>query len=119
VPRPANGNGFEPTGCAVMLCDLDAFKQVNDRYGHATGDAIMCRVADRLTGLVLADDVKARGATLGARRVDVLYGPRSDNVNGRPVDDRSREARVRHADIPTPDPASTPGRLLSAADHSN
>jgi diguanylate cyclase (GGDEF)-like protein len=57
---PFAGNGFEPVSCAVMLCDLDAFKPVNDRYGHATGDQVLCRVADRLTGLVRADDVVAR-----------------------------------------------------------
>src|SRR3546814_15966341 len=37
---------------ALMLIDLDYFKQVNDTYGHADGDLVMCRVADILERVV-------------------------------------------------------------------
>ncbi len=32
----------------LLFCDCDGFKQINDNYGHETGDAIICMVADRL-----------------------------------------------------------------------
>jgi diguanylate cyclase (GGDEF)-like protein len=34
---------------ALMLFDLDGFKQYNDRYGHPAGDALLNRLGDRLT----------------------------------------------------------------------
>lgn len=32
----------------LLFCDCNGFKQINDNYGHETGDAIICMVADRL-----------------------------------------------------------------------
>nr|WP_249420190.1 GGDEF and EAL domain-containing protein [Rhabdothermincola salaria] len=45
---------------AVLLFDLDRFKQVNDAYGHSTGDALLERVADALRRVVRVGDVAAR-----------------------------------------------------------
>jgi diguanylate cyclase (GGDEF)-like protein len=45
---------------AVILMDLNGFKQVNDVYGHGVGDQVLTVVAQRLTGTMRDDDLAAR-----------------------------------------------------------
>jgi diguanylate cyclase (GGDEF)-like protein/PAS domain S-box-containing protein len=47
-------------GCALLFCDLDQFKEVNDQYGHAVGDLILAEVAARLVAVAGPDDLVAR-----------------------------------------------------------
>ncbi|MBI2307607.1 MAG: diguanylate cyclase [Rhodocyclales bacterium] len=66
---------------AVLFIDLDGFKPVNDRYGHATGDAVLIEVARRLSSAVRSTDVAARfggdefvlGVADVASKQDVAY----------------------------------------------
>lgn len=45
---------------ALLFIDVDDFKAVNDRHGHAAGDLVLCRLAERLQAAVRADDVVGR-----------------------------------------------------------
>ncbi len=45
---------------AVLYCDLDGFKEVNDTAGHAAGDAVLIETAARLQHVVRAGDTIAR-----------------------------------------------------------
>ena len=48
------------TRAALVYIDLDEFKPVNDRHGHAAGDAVLKAIAAALVGHVRASDVVAR-----------------------------------------------------------
>ncbi|MBS0446453.1 MAG: diguanylate cyclase [Proteobacteria bacterium] len=48
---------FEGT---MLLVDVDHFKAINDRHGHAVGDAVLVEFGRRLTGAVRADDLVVR-----------------------------------------------------------
>ncbi|HEU4675822.1 MAG TPA: EAL domain-containing protein [Motilibacteraceae bacterium] len=57
LERSADRPGAHPT---VLFADVDGFKSINDRFGHASGDAVLADVARRLASCVGPDDVVAR-----------------------------------------------------------
>ncbi|WP_454255638.1 GGDEF domain-containing protein [Pseudomonas sp. Marseille-Q8238] len=57
------------TSLALVFLDIDHFKQINDRFGHTTGDKALCHFADLLSQRLRANDLFCR---LGGEEFAVL-----------------------------------------------
>jgi diguanylate cyclase len=90
VVRQAAGDpGAAGKATFVLSCDLDGLKLVNDRFGHAAGDAVIRGAANLLASTVRREDMTAR---IGGDEFIVLL---------RDVDERtarSIQARIRRAE---------------------
>ena len=60
LTREAARRSVDGQQLALVLLDLDLFKQVNDHFGHPAGDAVLVEVARRLEDTVRAGEVLAR-----------------------------------------------------------
>lgn len=60
LERMVRRTAIDHTRMAVMMLDLDRFKSINDRWGHAAGDAVLVEVAARLRAQMRAQDLLAR-----------------------------------------------------------
>ena len=56
IRRARRGN----RGLVVLVADLDNFKQINDSYGHASGDELLGKVAQALQGCIRESDTVCR-----------------------------------------------------------
>jgi len=61
--------------CAIMLLDLDRFKQVNDTLGHPAGDALLKQVAERLLKIVGDKEMVSR---LGGDEFQIILPDQED-----------------------------------------
>ena len=62
------------------MVDLDHFKRINDQFGHAAGDAMLCAVAKTLEGAIRASDLLARLG--GEEFVVILPDTSADKAQG-------------------------------------
>jgi diguanylate cyclase (GGDEF)-like protein len=105
--RAADTHGF-----AVLFIDLDNFKQINDRFGHAAGDAALIQIGARLRAASRAGDLVARYA--GDEFVMLV-----DNVDGLEAVEQVREkiqGVLRSADAQTDSTGSamSPGGIVTS-----
>ena len=97
-PRsPRSRSTADPGRCGLLLLDADHFKQINDAYGHAVGDAVLVDLAQRLRSELDPGDCLARWG--GEEFAVLLRGVGSDR-GARPARRALPPRRRRHADRP-------------------
>jgi diguanylate cyclase (GGDEF)-like protein/PAS domain S-box-containing protein len=116
------------TNLCLLFIDLDRFKPINDKYGHATGDKVLLQVAERLKKMLRSSDSVCRlggdefvillestptveGAEYVARKTIELLGEpieadghdcsigASIGISVFPLDSQDADTTLRHADI--------------------
>jgi len=85
LDRRATGNDL----LALLFCDLDGFKNINDAYGHGVGDETLRVVAARLTDTVRPEDTVAR---IGGDEFVVMCEGLVDHTDAALVASRIRSA---------------------------
>ncbi len=91
---------------SLILIDLDHFKTINDRHGHATGDSVLQRSARLILDSVSPDDVLGRGDGAVARwggEEFLLLLPDCPLPRAMQIAEQLRQGLVRMADPQWPD----------------
>jgi diguanylate cyclase (GGDEF)-like protein len=114
---------------AVLFLDLDGFKPVNDRHGHAAGDHMLAVIAERIRGAIRTSDLAARlggdefvvAVPLADANGDLVVRRMSAALRAaiaEPVDYRGQRLRVTVSigAALCPHDAATAGELLHQAD---
>ncbi len=84
---------------ALIVFDIDDFKDVNDRIGHLAGDAVLAEAAERVREVVRTADIPCRTGgdefavilpESGLEQADQLFGRIQTAVSGRPIGQAGR-----------------------------
>ena len=90
----------DPQTTAMILIDVDYFKEVNDTYGHETGDKLLKRVASILRKSFRSEDYVCR---IGGDEFAVLMMNSDSSLQGlvtRKIKDAQAQLRQPEADVP-------------------
>ena len=113
---------------AVLFLDSDRFKEINDTYGHASGDEVLVTIAARIKAQLREGDLVAR---LGGDEFAILLKPLRSSNDAVVIADKIIEDMHNPIPLPTgntivtsltigvavfPDHARDPAALLGAAD---
>ncbi|MBI6599190.1 MULTISPECIES: diguanylate cyclase domain-containing protein [Pseudomonas] len=113
---------------AVLFLDSDRFKDINDNFGHAAGDAVLVAVAARVRAQLRDGDLVAR---LGGDEFAILLAPLHKAEDAQRIADKIIASMDMPIDVPGgsqvltslsigiaiyPEHGATPGTLLNAAD---
>ena len=99
----------EQVPLAIMICDLDHFKRVNDEYGHQAGDKVLVATAEALVASVRPTDVVAR---FGGEEFVILLSGLSSSEDVLSVAERCTTA-VRALPIPALIPGASRRQTIS------
>jgi diguanylate cyclase (GGDEF)-like protein/PAS domain S-box-containing protein len=120
--------GRDGTPVSLLMLDVDHFKEVNDRLGHAAGDDVMRAIAQRLTAMTRTGDITCR---LGGDEFVIVMpntstedaANRAEQIRqalARPIEEGTDGGSVQHTvsiGIATyPTHADSMDRLMAAAD---
>lgn len=82
------GRDLHTRPLALLCLDLNGFKPLNDKHGHAFGDRVLCTVAQRLQNALRSTDVVAR---TGGDEFVVVLDPLDDGITAAMVAERLGE----------------------------
>jgi diguanylate cyclase (GGDEF)-like protein len=84
---------------ALIVFDIDDFKEVNDRVGHLAGDAVLAEAAERVRSVVRSADIACRVGgdefavvlpESGLEQAEQLFGRLQVAISGRPIGQAGR-----------------------------
>jgi diguanylate cyclase (GGDEF)-like protein/PAS domain S-box-containing protein len=105
-----------PGEAAVLMIDIDHFKQINDTHGHAAGDAVLCHIVRQARKLLRESDTLAR---LGGEEFAILL-PQSNREGALGLAERVRkileETPLIYNDMPIHVTASVGVTIMSHTD---